>query len=198
MGVGHIRIIDDDVVELSNLQRQVIHSEVTLGQPKVESAAAVLGALNGDIVVEPINKRIDETSDDHIADCDVVVNGADNFKARIALNELCLKHGVPLIDGAVLEMEGQLSVFCHDEGPCYRCLYPEVPPNELAPSCAAAGVLGVVPGIIGMLQALEAAKLIAGFGRPCIGKLLVFDAVESSFRQIEFERRSDCAACSAQ
>lgn len=195
MGVGHLRLIDDDAVELSNLQRQVIHSEATLGQPKVASAAQTLNGLNSAITVEPVARRLDDSSGDLISDCDLVINGADNFKARFALNDLCLKHGIPLIDGAVLEMEGQLSVFCHKDGPCYRCLYPEVPPTELAPSCAAAGVLGVVPGIIGMLQALEAAKLIVGFGEPCIGKLLVFDATTSAFDRIEFDKRSGCSAC---
>jgi len=192
-GVGTIGVIDDDVVELSNLQRQVIHSEKTLGLHKVESAAARMRDLNSVITVETVARRFDDTCGDLISDVDLVINGADNFSARYTLNDLCLEFGKPLIDGAVLEMEGQVSVFCHpDGGPCYRCLYPETPPADLAPSCAAAGVLGVVPGTIGMLQALEAAKLLAGFGKPLVGRLLSFDATESSFEEIAFSKDPTC------
>lgn len=193
MGVGFIRLIDDDVVELSNLQRQVIHSEDTLGVEKVTSAAQRMQALNSAITIETVSRRFDEGCRDLIADVDLVINGADNFAARYTLNDMCLDLGKPLIDGAVLEMEGQLSVFCHpDGGPCYRCLYPETPPGELAPSCVAAGVLGVVPGTIGILQALEAAKLLAGFGTPLIGRLLTFDATDTSFAEISFARDPTC------
>jgi len=193
MGIGYIRLIDDDVVELSNLQRQVIHSEKTLGLHKVESAAARMRDLNSVITVETVARRFDDTCGDLISDVDLVINGADNFSARYTLNDLCLEYGKPLIEGAVLEMEGQVSVFCHpDGGPCYRCLYPETPPADLAPSCAAAGVLGVVPGTIGMLQALEAAKLLAGFGKPLVGRLLSFDATESSFEEIAFSKDPTC------
>ena len=193
MGVGFIRLIDDDVVEVSNLQRQVIHSEATLGVEKVMSAAKRMQGLNSGITVETVARRFDETCGDLIADVDLVINGADNFAARYTLNDLCLELGKPLIDGAVLEMEGQLSVFCHpDGGPCYRCLYPETPPSDLAPSCVAAGVLGVVPGTIGILQALEAAKLITGFGKPLVGRLLTFDATDSSFEEIAFSKDPSC------
>lgn len=193
MGIGFIRLVDDDVVELSNLQRQVIHSEGTLGTEKVKSAAARIQELNSSIMVETVARRFDEDCIDLIADVDLVINGADNFVARYVLNDMCLKLGKPLIDGAVLEMEGQLSVFCHpDGGPCYRCLYPETPPADLAPSCVSAGVLGVVPGTIGILQALEAAKLLAGFGNPLIGRLLTFDAASTSFAEIAFTKDPTC------
>ena len=193
MGVGFIRLVDDDSVELSNLQRQVIHSEQTLGTSKVDSAAGMMRALNGAITVETVERRFDENCADLIADVDLVLNGADNFKARYLLNDICLEHGKPLIDGAVLEMEGQLSVFCHpDGGPCYRCLYPETPPADLAPSCVAAGVLGVVPGTIGILQALEAAKILAGFGEPLVGRLLTFDAATTRFEEIAFKADTTC------
>jgi molybdopterin/thiamine biosynthesis adenylyltransferase/rhodanese-related sulfurtransferase len=193
MGVGFIRLIDDDVVELSNLQRQVIHAETTLGDAKVASAAQRIAELNSDIEVEAIARRFDGQCGDLLEDVDLVINGADNFAARYTLNDMCLELGKPLVDGAVLEMEGQVSVFCHpDGGPCYRCLYPEVPPSDLAPSCVAAGVLGVVPGTIGVLQALEAAKLLAGFGEPLVGRLLTFDATTSAFSEVSFAQESHC------
>ena len=199
MGVGYIRLIDDDIVEFSNLQRQVIHSEKTLSQPKVQSAAEVMRALNSAINVETVERRFDETCADLISDVDLVLNGADNFSARYLLNDLCIARGKPLIDGAVLELEGQLSVFCHpDGGPCYRCLYPETPPADLAPSCVEAGVLGVVPGVIGILQALEAAKLLAGFGEPLVGRLLTLDAVSTKFEEIAFSVDPTCRCQSAQ
>jgi molybdopterin/thiamine biosynthesis adenylyltransferase/rhodanese-related sulfurtransferase len=197
MGVGYIRLIDHDVVELSNLQRQVLHSETSIGISKVKSASAMLNKLNGRVVIDAVCRRFDETCGDLISDVDLVINGADNFDARYLLNDLCLASKVPMIDGAVLEMEGQLSVFCHpDGGPCYRCLYPEPPPQALAPSCVAAGVLGVVPGTIGVLQALEAAKLIVGFGEPLIGKILGFDARTSEFNLIHFDFDPTCTCCS--
>ncbi len=195
MGVGRIRLIDDDHVELSNLQRQVIHTEASVGEPKVRSAERALAALNSGTVIEAIEQRFDVDSAALLEGADVVINGADNFAARLVLNELCLSAGIPLVDGAVLEFEGQLSVFCHGDGPCYRCLYPDVPPSSFAPSCVAAGVLGIVPGTIGMLQCLEAVKLIAKFGTPLVGQLLVFDALKSTFRHIAFERSPSCTAC---
>lgn len=196
MGVGRLRIIDDDHVELSNLHRQVLHTEARVGKPKVESAKATLEAINSDTIVETHERKLDPDCAGLIADADVVVNGADNFKARYTLNDMCVAHGVPMIDGALLEMDGQLSVFCHPEGPCYRCLYPDVPPAEIAPSCAAAGVLGVVPGIVGALQALEAVKLIVGFGQPLIGQLLVVSAADTEFKKVTFERDPNCQCCS--
>ena len=193
MGVGFIRLVDDDSVELSNLQRQVIHSEQTLGQPKVQSAADKMRALNGAITVETVERRFEESCVDLVSDVDLVLNGADNFKVRYLLNDICLELGKPFIDGSVLEMEGQLSVLCHPEGgPCYRCLYPEPPPKDLAPSCVAAGVLGVVPGTIGILQALETAKILTGFGEPLVGRLLTFDAINSRFEEIAFKADPTC------
>jgi len=166
-----------------------------VGEPKVRSAERALTSLNSGIIIEAIEQRLDADSAVLLEGADVVINGADNFATRLVLNELCLSVGIPLVDGAVLEFEGQLSVFCYGDGPCYRCLYPEVPPDSLAPSCVAAGVLGIVPGTIGMLQCLEAVKLIARFGTPLVGQLLVFDALKSTFRHIAFERSPSCPAC---
>ena len=192
MGVGTLQIIDDDDVELSNLQRQILHNELTVGKPKVESAAQTLGSINSGVDVQIHQQKFTQDCAELVKDADVVINGADNFNARYTANDLCLMHGTPLVDGAVLEMEGQLSVFCHQGGPCYRCLYPETPPSSLAPSCVMAGVLGVVPGVIGTLQALEAVKLISNVGTPLSGTLVNFDARNSSFRQISFTREPDC------
>lgn len=192
MGVGRLHIIDDDVVELSNLQRQVVHRETTVGKPKVNSAADALQAINSSITVTTSKRRFEQDCGELVEAADVVINGADNFNARYTANDLCLRHATPLVDGSVLEMEGQLSVFCTKDGPCYRCLYPQVPPAGIAPSCIMAGVLGVVPGVVGTLQALEAIKLITGIGEPLVGRLLNFDARTSQFRQIEFARESEC------
>ncbi len=192
MGVGTLQIIDDDTVELSNLQRQIMHSEETVGAPKVKSAAESLGRINSDVTIQTIQRKFDSDCGELVKNADVVINGADNFAVRYAANDLCLAHGTPLVDGSVLEMEGQLSVFCHDGGPCYRCLYPETPPASIAPSCVMAGVLGVVPGVIGTLQALEAVKLITNTGTPLSGVLQNFDARTSAFQTISFSREPDC------
>lgn len=197
MGVGTLQIIDDDDVELSNLQRQILHNETFVGKPKVDSASATLSRLNSKLAIQTHRCKFDSQSEELVSKADIVINGADNFATRYAANDLCIEHGKPLIDGAVLEMEGQLSVFCYQNGPCYRCLYPQTPPASLAPSCVAAGVLGVVPGIIGTLQALEAVKLITGIGAPLSGKLLSFDARDSTFNTVNFEREIGCGCSMA-
>lgn len=195
MGVGRLVLFDPDIVEVSNLQRQVIHDETTVGVEKVESAKARIQTINSACVVETHARRLDENDAATIADCQVILNGADNFAARRIANDLALTLGIPMVDGAVLEMEGQVSVFCLDDGPCYQCLYPAIPPQHLAPSCAEAGVLGAVPGTIGILQAVEVVKLITGYGTPLSGRVLCFDALESSFSTFSYVRVPDCAAC---
>ncbi|PPT94059.1 molybdopterin-synthase adenylyltransferase MoeB [Xanthomonas arboricola] len=199
-GVGHLRIADDDVVDRSNLQRQILHVEDSVGVAKVSSAAQRIAALNPRVQVEALQARV--TADNVEAllkDVDVVVDGADNFPARYLLNDACVKLGKPLVYGAVQQFEGQLSVF--DAGrkrghaPCYRCLFPEPPPPEFAPSCAEAGVLGVLPGVIGLLQATEAIKLLLGIGETLTGRLLSFDALAMRFREIRLPPDPHCPVC---
>ncbi len=201
-GVGHIRLADDDVVDRSNLQRQVLHTEARVGVPKVESARVALTALNASISIEALPERItSENVEALIADADVVLDGGDNFPVRYLLNDACIKLGKPLVYGAVHRFEGQVSVF--DAGrqrgnaPCYRCLFPEPPPPEAAPNCAEAGVLGVLPGVIGMLQATEVLKLILGIGESLAGRLLHFDALAMRFRETRLTPDPDCPVCRA-
>jgi molybdopterin/thiamine biosynthesis adenylyltransferase/rhodanese-related sulfurtransferase len=199
-GIGTLRLADDDVVDRSNLQRQILHTDARIGVAKVESAAIALSALNPRTKVEAIAERI--TSDNVerlLAGVDVVIDGADNFPARYLLNDACVKLGKPLVYGAVHRFEGQVSVF--DGGrqrgiaPCYRCLFPEPPPPEAAPNCAEAGVLGVLPGVIGLLQATEAIKLVLGLGAPLTGRLVHFDALALRFRETRLSPDPDCAVC---
>ena len=199
-GIGTLRLADDDVVDRSNLQRQVLHTEARVGVAKVESAAITLSALNPRTTIEAVAERI--TSDNVerlLAGADVVIDGADNFPARYLLNDACVNLGKPLVYGAVHRFEGQVSVF--DAGrqrgiaPCYRCLFPEPPPPEAAPNCAEAGVLGVLPGVIGLLQATEAIKLVLGLGAPLTGRLLHFDALALRFREIRLSPDPGCAVC---
>jgi molybdopterin/thiamine biosynthesis adenylyltransferase/rhodanese-related sulfurtransferase len=199
-GVGTLRIADDDVVDRSNLQRQILHREATIGTPKVASAAATLTALNPRTTVEALRERVSSANVERLLDgVDVVVDGADNFPARYLLNDACVKLGKPLVYGAVHRFEGQAAVF--DAGryrgvaPCYRCLFPEPPPPEAAPNCAEAGVLGVLPGVIGLIQATEAIKLILGIGEPLRGRLLQFDALTMRFREIRLSPDPDCPLC---
>lgn len=199
-GVGTLRIADDDVVDRSNLQRQILHTEAGIGAPKVESAARALSALNPRTRVEPVAERVGSANVERLLDgVDVVVDGADNFPARYLLNDACVKLGKPLVYGAVHRFEGQASVF--DAGrhrghaPCYRCLFPEPPPPEAAPNCAEAGVLGVLPGVIGLIQATEAIKLILGIGMPLSGRLLHFDALSMRFRETRLSADPGCAVC---
>lgn len=199
-GIGHLRIADDDVVDRSNLQRQILHTEDSVGVAKVVSAAQRIAALNPRVQVDAIQTRVTASNVEALLqDVDVVVDGADNFAARYLLNDACVKLGKPLVYGAVQQFEGQLSVF--DAGrhrgqlPCYRCLFPEPPPPEFAPSCAEAGVLGVLPGVIGLLQAAEAIKLLLGLGDSLAGRLLSFDALAMRFREIRLPPDPQCPVC---
>ncbi len=194
-GVGKLGLVDHDVVEDSNLQRQILHDTARIGVAKVESARQTLTGLNPDVEVivhdEVINS---ENALRIIADYDYVVNGCDNFPTRYLVNDACVLLGKTMIDGSVLKFEGMVSVFTPGRG-CYRCMYPTPPPPELAPSCAEAGVLGVVPGVIGCLQAAETIKLILGLGESLEGRLLTWDALEMEFIAFKTKRRSDCPVC---
>lgn len=195
-GVGTIGIVDSDVVEESNLQRQVIHDAERVGVSKAESAKGVIEKLNRDVHVVLHEVRLDESNAEEImSGYDVVVDGTDNFDARYAINDASVRLGVPVVHGSIFRFEGMVSTFDPKRGPCYRCLYPEPPPTELAPSCSEAGVLGVLPGIVGTLQANEALKLVIGFGEPLVGRLLVFDAQGTRFDEVRIRRDSSCPAC---
>ena len=199
-GVGRIGLVDHDVVDRSNLQRQILHTEERIGTSKVESARTALNALNPDVDIRVHDAYLSSGNVDEIfADYDLVIDGADNFPTRYLVNDACIKHGIPNVHGAVFRFEGQVTVFwpgrTQDPGPCYRCLYPEPPPPELAPSCAEAGVLGVLPGVIGLLQAIEAVKLILGVGEPLVGRLLYFDALRTSFSELRMDRDPACTYC---
>ena len=195
-GVGTLGIVDSDVVDTTNLQRQILHDTARIGRPKVDSARETLTKLNPDIRVVGYQERLTSENVDRIlADYDVIVDGADNFPTRYLVNDASIKHRKPVVHGSIFRFEGQVTVFAPFEGPCYRCLFHEPPPPELAPSCAEAGVLGVLPGIIGSLQANEALKLLLGIGEPLIGRLLLFDALDTSFREVRLRRSTDCAAC---
>jgi molybdopterin/thiamine biosynthesis adenylyltransferase/rhodanese-related sulfurtransferase len=196
-GVGTIGIVDPDIVDDSNLQRQVIHSTERLGEPKVLSAKKTLEALNPDVTVVAYQERLDSDSIDRIlADrWDVIVDGADNFPTRYLVNDASVWNGIPVVHGSIFRFHGQVTVFKADEGPCYRCLFPQPPPPELAPSCAEGGVLGVLPGIIGTLQANEVLKLLLGIGDPLIGRSLLFEALEGSFTEIKLRKDPACPVC---
>ena len=195
-GVGTIGIIDDDVVDASNLQRQVIHNTERIGVPKAESAEMTLTALNPDVEVVQYRERLSSENIDRIlAGYDVVVDGTDNFPTRYLLNDASIKHNIPVVHASIFRFEGQLTVFKPHEGPCYRCLFPEPPPVELAPSCAEGGVLGVLPGIMGTLQATEALKLILEIGDPLVGRLLLADALDMSFHEVQLRRDPNCPVC---
>jgi len=199
-GVGYLRIADDDVVDRSNLQRQILHTEDSVGTAKVSSAAQRIAALNPRVHIDAVQTRVSaDNVQTLLQDMDVVVDGADNFPTRYLLNDACVKLGKPLVYGAVQQFEGQVSVF--DAGrhrghaPCYRCLFPEPPPPEFAPSCAEAGVLGVLPGVIGLLQATEAIKLLLGIGDSLTGRLLSFDALAMRVRDIRLPPDPNCPVC---
>lgn len=196
-GVGTLGMVDDDLVDESNLQRQVLHNMERLGMPKVESARMTLQALNPDVKVVAHQTRLDsENIMDILAGYDLVVDGADNFPTRYLLNDAALKLKKPVVHASIFRFEGQLTTFLPFDGPCYRCLYPDPPPPGMAPSCQEAGVLGVLPGIIGTLQANEALKLILGVGQSLSGRLLVFDALGTKFRTLKLRRDPDCRVCS--
>jgi len=196
-GVGTIGIVDDDVVDTSNLQRQVLHNLDRVGMAKTESARETLSALNPDVKVVTYNERLTaENALKIMSGYDVVLDGGDNFPTRYLVNDASLHLRVPVVHGSIFRFEGQVSVFDPYEGPCYRCLFPEPPPPELAPSCAEAGVLGVLPGIIGSIEAMETIKLLLDLGQPLIGRLLIYDALEEDFGTVNIGRDPGCPACS--
>jgi sulfur-carrier protein adenylyltransferase/sulfurtransferase len=196
-GVGRIGIVDADVVDESNLQRQIVHSTERLGEAKVDSARRTIEALNPDVEVVAYEERVTSENVERIlADgWDVIVDGADNFPTRYLVNDASIWHDIPVVHGSIYRFEGQVTVFKPHEGPCYRCLFPTPPPPELAPSCAEGGVLGVLPGIIGSLQANEALKLALGIGEPLVGRLLLFDALSAEFNEVKLRRDPECPVC---
>ena len=196
-GVGTLGVVDDDVVDLSNLQRQVIHTNDRIGMPKVDSAEQTINALNPDVDVVKYQKRLDASNIMEIIEgYDVIVDGVDNFPTRYLLNDATVRLQIPVVSASILGFDGQLSVFKPYDGPCYRCLYPVPPPAELAPSCGANGVLGVLPGTMGLLQATEVVKLVVGAGEPLIGRLLLYEALGATFTELKVRRDPECPVCS--
>jgi len=195
-GVGTIALVDNDNVELSNLQRQIAHSVKTIGMNKAESAKQTFEALNPDVNVIAIKERLtSQNTMELIKDYDIVVDGSDNFPTRYLINDACVMLKKPLVSGAILRFEGQVTTILPGDGPCYRCLFEEPPPPGLVPSCQEAGVLGVLPGVIGALQATEVLKLILGKGKPLSGELLIYDALRANFRKVKIPMNSECPVC---
>ena len=196
-GVGTLGIVDDDEVDLSNLQRQVIHTTDRIGVAKVDSAEVAINGINPDVNVVKYKTRLDASNIMEIIDgYDVIVDGVDNFPTRYLLNDATVRLGIPVVSASILGFDGQLSVFAPHDGPCYRCLYPVPPPAELAPSCGANGVLGVLPGTMGLLQATEVVKLVIGAGEPMIGRLLLYEALGATFTELKVRRDPECPICS--
>jgi len=197
-GVGTLGIVDSDVVDATNLQRQILHNTERLGRSKVDSARETITALNPDVTVVGYEERLTAANIDRVlAGYDLIVDGSDNFPTRYLVNDASVKHDIPVVHGSIYRFEGQVTVFKPHAGPCYRCLFHQPPPPELAPSCAEAGVLGVLPGIIGSIQASEAIKLLLGIGEPLIGRYLLFDALDTTFREVKLRRDPACPVCSA-
>ncbi|MDP9273264.1 MAG: molybdopterin-synthase adenylyltransferase MoeB [Chloroflexota bacterium] len=195
-GVGTIGLVDDDVVEESNLQRQVLHTTDRVGMPKTESARISINALNPEIRVLEHRERLDAANVERlIAEYDVIVDGTDNFDTRYVLNDAAVRLRKPIVHGSIYRWDGQVTTFVPFAGPCYRCMYPTQPPDELAPACSVAGVLGVLPGIVGMLQANEVFKLLLGVGEPLVGRLLMIDAMSTTFDEVRVWRDPACPAC---
>lgn len=195
-GIGTIGLIDSDHVELSNLHRQVIHTTADIDRPKVESAADTMRAINPDVNVITYEERITSANArDIIGGYDLVVDGCDNFATRYLANDACIMLGIPNVYGSVFQFEGQASLFHPGHGPCYRCLFPDPPPPGLAPSCQEAGVLGILPGIVGLIQANEAVKCLLGIGSTLAGRLLLFNALDMTFRTMNVRRNPDCPVC---
>jgi adenylyltransferase/sulfurtransferase len=196
-GVGTLGIADDDEVELSNLQRQVIHGDADVGRPKVDSAADYVERVNPDVAVRRQPVRVDaDVVEGLVGDYDLVVDASDNFRTRYLLNDACVLAGTPLTHGAIYRFEGQATTFTQaDDAPCYRCIFPEAPPEGAVPNCAEVGVLGVLPGTVGCIQATETVKLILGKGEPLSGRVLFYDAMDMSFEEVEFRTNPDCPVC---
>jgi molybdopterin/thiamine biosynthesis adenylyltransferase/rhodanese-related sulfurtransferase len=195
-GIGTLGLVDDDVVDASNLQRQVIHNTERIGSPKTESARLTIEALNPDVNVVEHNLRLDSSNIvELLGEYDVIVDGADNFPTRYLLNDASVRLRKPVVSASILAFDGQISTFVPYEGPCYRCLYATPPPAEMAPSCGAAGVLGVMAGVMGLLQANEVIKLAAGIGEPLIGRLLLYEALGTRFTELKVRRDPDCPVC---
>jgi sulfur-carrier protein adenylyltransferase/sulfurtransferase len=195
-GVGRLGIVDFDVVDFTNLQRQIIHSTANVGRPKLDSARERIAEINPFVQVDTYEEALSsENALDLFRDYDIIVDGTDNFPTRYLVNDACVLLGKPNVYGSIFRFEGQATVFYAKEGPCYRCLYPEPPPPGLVPSCAEGGVLGVLPGIIGVMQAIETVKLILGKGEPLIGRLVLFDALKMKFRELKLRKNPDCPIC---
>jgi molybdopterin/thiamine biosynthesis adenylyltransferase len=195
-GIGNLGIVDFDQVDLSNLQRQIIHSTERIGMLKTESAKKTIKALNPDVNVTLYNEKMDSSNIiSFIKDYDYVVDGSDNFPTRYLVNDACVMENKTLIHGSIYRFEGQVTVFKPNSGPCYRCLYPEPPPPGMAPNCQEGGVLGVLAGIIGNLQVVEVLKLILGIGEPLVGKLLIYDALKTEFRNLKLRKDANCPLC---
>src|SRR5438067_3180462 len=197
-GVGRLGMVDFDVVDFSNLQRQIIHDTSDVGRLKIESAKDTIADINPNVEVVAHETRLtSENALDIFRDYDIVADGTDNFPTRYLVNDACVLLGKPNVYGSIFRFEGQATVFYAKEGPCYRCLYPEPPPPGLVPSCAEGGVLGVLPGIIGVMQAIETVKLILGKGESLIGRLLLFDALDLKFRELKLRKNPECPVCGA-
>ena len=195
-GVGRLGIVDFDVVDYSNLQRQVIHGTPDVGRPKLESARDTLTAINPEVQLDLFEVALSsQNALDVLRDYDIVVDGTDNFPTRYLVNDACVLLGKPNCYGSIFRFEGQASVFAAKDGPCYRCLYPEPPPPGLVPSCAEGGVLGILPGVVGTIQATEAVKLVVGAGEPLIGRFLIYDALKMRFRELKLKRDPACPVC---
>ena len=202
-GVGTLGLVDDDVVDRSNLQRQILHTDDRVGTPKIESARKTLHALNPRVNIKGFSQRLTSANvEDIFRGWDVVIDGSDNFPTRYLVNDACVRLGIPNVHGSIFRFEGQVSVFwpayAKRPGPCYRCVYPAPPPPELAPSCAEAGVLGVLPGVVGTLEAIEAIKILLRLGDPLVGRLLHYDALAQRFAEFRVDRDPDCAWCGAE
>jgi sulfur-carrier protein adenylyltransferase/sulfurtransferase len=197
-GVGRIGIVDFDTVDFTNLQRQILFGTEDVGRRKIEAGAERLHSLNPEIQIDPIEARLtSENALEHFRDYDIIVDGTDNFPTRYLVNDACILLGKPNVYGSIFRFEGQITIFGYPGGPCYRCLYPEPPPPGLVPSCAEGGVLGVLPGIVGAIQAAETLKLILGKGEHLIGRLLLFDALAMRFRELKLRKNPECPACGA-
>ncbi len=195
-GVGTLGIVDFDVVDLSNLQRQILHGVEDVGRPKVESAAETIRSINPDVTVVPYQTQLTSANAFEILrDWDIIVDGTDNFPTRYLVNDAAVMQGKTVVHGSIFQFDGQATVFKPKEGPCYRCLFPAPPPPGAVPSCAEGGVFGVLPGIIGCIQAIETIKLILGIGQPLIGRLLIFDALAMEFNEVRIKRDPNCPVC---